>query len=59
MLEVIQESIKSLVKSDQKILELLAKNNTITIRELFDKLEMSKFGVKKVIKKLKDEGKLT
>ena len=49
---------QSNLKSDQKILSLIKKNNEITIREICDKISMSESGVKKVIKKLKDENKL-
>ncbi|MDD3008450.1 MAG: Fic family protein [Arcobacter sp.] len=63
MLEMILKSIqttlksdqKSNYKSDQKVLELMKENSRITIYELMEKLSMSESGVKKVIKKLKDE----
>jgi predicted HTH transcriptional regulator len=59
-MESIQESLKSdqksNYKSDQKILELMRENNKITINELKGILSMSESGIKKVIKKLKDEG---
>ena len=66
MLEMILESIKSTLKSDQqsnqksdqKILMLMKENKNITIRELCEITSMSESGVKKVIKKLKDEDKL-
>ena len=66
MLEMILESIKSTLKSDQqsnlksdqKILTLIKENNNITIKELCEVISMSESGVKKVIKKLKDEDKL-
>lgn len=45
-------------KSDQKILALIKKNSKITIREICDYTGLSESGVKKVIKKLKDEGTL-
>ena len=51
MEEYIQES----QKSDQKILELMKVNPKTTIYELMEKLKMSESGIKKVIKKLKDE----
>jgi Fic family protein len=64
MLEIILKSIqntltsdqKSNYKSDQKILSLMQENNKITIKELMKILAMSESGIKKVIKKLKDEG---
>lgn len=63
MLEMILKSIqttlksdqKSNYKSDQKILVLMQENSKITIYELMEKLSMSESGIKKVIKKLKDE----
>ena len=63
MLEMIFKSIqttlksdqKSNYKSDQKVLALMKENSKITIHELMEKLSMSESGVKKVIKKLKDE----
>ncbi|MGB3751094.1 MAG: Fic family protein [Arcobacteraceae bacterium] len=66
MLEMILESIKSTLKSDQqsnlksdqKILSLMSENNKITIKELCKIISMSESGVKKVIKKLKDEDKI-
>lgn len=66
MLEMILESIKSTLKSDQqsnlksdqKILSLMSENNKITIKEVCEIISMSESGVKKVIKKLKDEDKI-
>ncbi|MBN2782113.1 MAG: Fic family protein [Campylobacterales bacterium] len=70
MLEIIVNSLKgyiketkksdqkSSLKSDQKILSEIGLNNQLTIKELCSILDMSESGVKKVIKKLKDEGKL-
>ena len=63
MLDMILKSIqttlksdqKSNYKSDQKVLALMKENSKITIHELMEKLSMSESGVKKVIKKLKDE----
>ena len=63
MLEMILKSIettlksdqKSNYKSDQKVLALMKENSKITIYELMEKLSMSESGIKKVIKKLKDE----
>lgn len=49
---------KSSLKSDQKILTLIKKNSKITIREICDSTGLSESGVKKIIKKLKDEGRL-
>ena len=50
---------KSSQKSDQKILNLMRQDNTITIKELMLRLDMSESGIKKVIRKLKQEGKIT
>ncbi len=63
MLEMIYKSIqitlksdqKSNYKSDQKVLALMKENSKITIYELMEKLSMSESGIKKIIKKLKDE----
>ena len=63
MLEMILKSIQSTLKSnhksnhksDQKVLALMKENSKITIYELMEKLSMSESGIKKVIKKLKDE----
>jgi len=46
---------KSSLKSDQKILTLMKKNSKITIREICDSTGLSESGVKKIIKKLKEE----
>jgi len=46
---------KSNYKSDLKVLALMKENSKITIYELMEKLSMSESGIKKVIKKLKDE----
>ena len=64
MFEMIVKSIqntlksdqKSNYKSDQKVLQLMRENSKITIKEMMEILSMSESGVKKVIKKLKDEG---
>ena len=63
MLEMIYKSIQTTLKSDQqsnyksdqKVLALMKENSKITIYELMEKLSMSESGIKKVIKKLKDE----
>ena len=49
---------KSSLKSDQKILVLIKKDSKVTIREISDSTGLSESGVKKIIKKLKDEGTL-
>jgi Fic family protein len=66
MLEMILESIKNTLKSDQKsnyksdqkVLAFMKENSSITIHELMEKLSMSESGIKKIIKKLKDEGSI-
>lgn len=70
MLEIITQSLKEYVeeskksdqksslKSDQKILDLIMQDNKITIMQICQQLDMSESGVKKVIKKLKDENRV-
>jgi Fic family protein len=70
MLEIIVKALKNYIveskksdqksnqKSDQKIVDLIARDSSITIYEICEKLGMSESGVKKVIKKLKDEKRL-
>ena len=66
MLEMIVKSInttlksnqQSNLKSDQKIFTLIKENSDVTIKELCEIVSMSESGVKKVIKKLKNENKL-
>ena len=53
-----KSDLKSNLKSDQKVLLLIKENQKITIKELCEFMSMSESGVKKVIKKLKDENKL-
>ena len=53
-----KSDLKSDLKSDQKILLLIKENKNITIKELCELMSMSESGIKKVIKKLKDENKL-
>ncbi|WP_164967355.1 winged helix-turn-helix domain-containing protein [Arcobacter cloacae] len=53
--KIIKLSIQNTLKSDQKVLALMKENSKITIYELMEKLSMSESGIKKVIKKLKDE----
>lgn len=56
MQNTLQSDHRSNYKSDQKILSLMKENSNITIKELMEILSMSESGIKKVIKKLKDEG---
>jgi len=53
-----KSNLKSDQKSDQKVLLFIKENENITIKELCELMSMSESGVKKVIKKLKDEKKL-
>lgn len=53
-----KSNYKSNLKSDQIILRLLKANKKITIKELCEKTKLSESGVKKVIRKLKDNGSL-
>jgi len=55
----LKSNYKSDQKSDQKILLLMKENSKITINELCSIVSMSESGVKKVIRKLKDEERLT
>jgi Fic family protein len=56
--ETLQSDQESNQKSDQKILSLMSENNKITIKELMEILSMSESGIKKVIKKLKEQKSL-
>lgn len=56
--EYVEESKKSDLKSDLKILDLIMQDNKITIMQICQQLGMSESGVKKVIKKLKDENRV-
>ena len=70
MMEIISKSLQKHIdessksdqesrqKSDQRILILMKKNRKITINGICLKLSMSESGVKKVIKKLKEQNKL-
>ena len=70
MLDIIIKALKDYIKdskksdqkgnqkSDQKVLTLIKKDNNITISQLCDKTKLSQSGIKKIIKKLKEENKL-
>ena len=58
ILQSLKQFLKQNAKSDQKILALIKKNSKITIREVCDSTELSESGVKKIIKKMKEEGAL-
>ena len=49
---------KSREKSREKILGLIAWNPTLTVREMVKTLAMSRAGIEKVLRRLKDEGHL-
>ena len=51
-----KSSLKSSLKSSQKILELISATPSITISEIADRLGMTKRGVDKNIKRLKEQG---
>ena len=51
-----ESSLKSSLKSSQKILELISVSPSITISEIADRLGMTKRGVDKNIKRLKEQG---
>ncbi len=51
-----ESSLKSSLKSSQKILELISASPGITISEIADRLGMTKRGVDKNIKRLKEQG---
>ena len=51
-----ESSLKSSLKSLQKILELISASPSITISEIADRLGMTKRGVDKNIKRLKEQG---
>lgn len=51
-----ESSLKSSLKSSQKILELISASPSITISEIADRLGMTKRGVDKNIKRLKEQG---
>ena len=66
MLEVILESIKSSVKdsvkssvnTEDKILDILKQNPTITLKEISLKLDLTQRAVEKQVAKLKKENKV-
>jgi DNA-binding CsgD family transcriptional regulator len=51
-----ESSLKSSLKSSQKILELISASPSITISEIADRLGMTTRGVDKNIKRLKEQG---
>ena len=58
ILQSLQQFLKIEVKSNQKITSLMKKNNKITIKEMCENTGLSESVVKKVIKKLKDNGNI-
>ncbi len=55
----VQKTSESRQKSAQKILQLITENQSITTTEMAEKLKMSRSGIAKQIKKLKENGKVT
>lgn len=53
-----KSNYKSSQKSDHKIYALMLDDSKITIKDICKKIKMSESGVKKVIKKLKDEKRI-
>lgn len=58
LLQALKEMQESNQKSNQKILAAMRKNPLITIRELQDETGLSESGVKKVIRKLRNDGQI-
>ena len=56
--EIEESNQESNQKSNQKILAAMRKNPLITIRELLDETGLSESGVKKVIRKLRNDGQI-
>ena len=52
----LQEMQESNQKSNQKILDAICRNPSVSIRELRELVGLSESGVKKVIKRLRDKG---
>ncbi len=53
-----ESDLKSDLKSDFRVFELIKENPFITIPELCDKTGMSRSGIKKVLEKLKSEKRI-
>ena len=45
-------------KSENKILNLIRKNPSVTIPEMMQKLSMSDSGIRKILRKLQQEGRV-
>ncbi len=56
--DAIKDETVKLFESNQKVLNLLVLNSKMSIQEMAKELEMSESGIKKIIKQLKNEGKL-
>ena len=57
-IQAFQSNQKSSLKSNQKIISLIKKNREITIKKLSQKTGLSESGVKKILRKLKADGKI-
>jgi len=70
LLEIILETLREFIdydiksdqesnqKSDQKIINLIKKDSKITIKKICEETMLSQSGVKKIIKKLKEENRI-
>ena len=54
--QFLKQEAKSNQKSNQKIIFLIKKNPKVAIREICEATRLSESGVKKIIRKLKDDG---
>ena len=55
----IQESVQEIKSNIDKVIYILARNNSITLSEVAKLIGLSRIGVQKITNKLKKEGKLT
>jgi predicted HTH transcriptional regulator len=54
----LKSGLKSGLKTENKILDLIRDNNTISYAEIVETLGMARSGIAKQIKKLQEEGRL-
>jgi ATP-dependent DNA helicase RecG len=54
----LKSALKSALKTEDKILEIIKRDDKISYDDMADILEMSRRGIAKQIKKLQDEGRL-
>ena len=59
LLKSIREMLESNQKSNQKIIAVMHRNPSVTIKELQEYTELSESGVKKIIRQLRTEGIIT